>query len=47
MGISQYPQDGLTAQEMLAHADEAMYDTKAAGRNGYRFFSEGDAPSGH
>jgi diguanylate cyclase (GGDEF)-like protein len=40
MGISQYPLDGLSANELLARADQAMYATKAAGRNGYRFFSD-------
>jgi diguanylate cyclase (GGDEF)-like protein len=40
IGISQYPQDGETATEMLANADRAMYQAKAAGRNCYRFFSQ-------
>jgi len=39
IGISQYPQDGQTATEILANADRAMYQAKAAGRNCYRFFS--------
>ena len=39
IGISQYPQDGETAAEILANADRAMYQAKAAGRNCYRFFS--------
>jgi diguanylate cyclase (GGDEF)-like protein len=40
IGISQYPQDGETATELLANADRAMYQAKAAGRNCYRFFSQ-------
>jgi diguanylate cyclase (GGDEF)-like protein len=40
IGISQYPQDGETATEILANADRAMYQAKAAGRNCYRFFSQ-------
>jgi diguanylate cyclase (GGDEF)-like protein len=39
IGISQFPQDGETATEILANADRAMYQAKAAGRNCYRFFS--------
>lgn len=39
IGISRFPDDGETAQEMLAHADRAMYRVKAAGRNTYLFFT--------
>jgi diguanylate cyclase (GGDEF)-like protein len=39
IGISQYPDDGDTAAQLLARADQAMYETKAAGRNGFRFSS--------
>ena len=39
VGISRYPQDGQTAADILATADQAMYSAKLAGRNGYRFFS--------
>ena len=37
IGISQYPEDGLTADSLMASADKAMYATKMAGRNGFRF----------
>lgn len=39
IGISQFPHDGETATEILANADRAMYQAKAAGRNCFRFFS--------
>lgn len=40
IGISQFPDDGATAEEVINHADHAMYRTKAGGRNGYRFTSD-------
>jgi diguanylate cyclase (GGDEF)-like protein len=40
IGISQFPEDGRTAEEMINSADKAMYRTKAGGRNGYRFTSD-------
>ncbi|MBF4987836.1 EAL domain-containing protein [Methylophilus sp. 14] len=39
IGISQYPEDALHAEEMIQHADQAMYDAKSRGRNSVRFFS--------
>ncbi len=38
IGIAVYPGDGATERELLLHADAAMYHTKSAGRNGYKFF---------
>lgn len=38
VGIAVYPEDGTTRHDLLINADAAMYHTKAAGRNGYRFF---------
>ncbi len=39
IGISQYPDDAVHAEEMIQHADQAMYDAKSRGRNSVRFFS--------
>ncbi|WP_188998368.1 GGDEF domain-containing protein [Deinococcus roseus] len=38
IGISLYPQHGETAQELLAHADQAMYLSKSRGRHGYTLY---------
>ncbi|NBX21442.1 MAG: diguanylate cyclase [Betaproteobacteria bacterium] len=40
IGIALYPQHGTTFDELLRHADLAMYHAKEAGRNTFRFFSE-------
>jgi diguanylate cyclase (GGDEF)-like protein len=45
IGISQYPDDGQTAADLMARADHAMYDAKAAGRNGFRFSSAKGVPT--
>jgi diguanylate cyclase (GGDEF)-like protein len=48
VGIATHPQHGGNAQELLAHADQALYRAKAGGRNGYRFYSpEEDAETQH
>ncbi|MDF3935793.1 two-component system response regulator [Pseudomonas citronellolis] len=39
IGISLYPDDSDEAEALYRHADSAMYQAKAAGRNGYCFFS--------
>ncbi len=39
IGISCYPADGLTADELMTRADIAMYSAKEAGRNDFRFFT--------
>ena len=38
IGIALFPEDASDAEELLKHADEAMYMTKQAGRNDYRFY---------
>lgn len=38
IGISVFPKDGLTAEELLAHADAAMFQVKENGRNNFCFF---------
>lgn len=39
IGVSCYPQDGETVDELLTKADLAMQDLKAKGKNGYRLFN--------
>ena len=34
IGVANFPQDGDNAETLLMHADAAMYETKARGRNG-------------
>ncbi|HEX8011909.1 MAG TPA: PAS domain-containing protein [Casimicrobiaceae bacterium] len=38
IGISVYPDDGDAPEELLKHADVAMYRSKELGRNTYQFF---------
>ena len=38
IGIAIYPVDGETIDELLRHADIAMYQVKARGKNGYSFY---------
>ena len=39
IGISVYPRDTENAQQLMQHADAAMYNAKEEGRNTYRFFT--------
>lgn len=39
IGIAMYPDDGATYEQLLKHADTALYQAKGAGRNAYRFFN--------
>jgi diguanylate cyclase (GGDEF)-like protein len=38
IGIALYPDDGMTVDDLVNHADAAMYEVKSGGRNNYRFF---------
>lgn len=40
IGISTYPRCARNAEDMLKHADLAMYHVKHLGRNGFHFFTE-------
>jgi diguanylate cyclase (GGDEF)-like protein/PAS domain S-box-containing protein len=39
IGISTYPQQGKDAQELLRHADVAMYRAKEMGKNTFQFYA--------
>ncbi len=45
IGIAIYPDDGESAEELLKHADIAMYHSKRSGGNRYRYFSNSMAHS--
>jgi len=40
IGISLFPRDGADPDELVKHADRAMYSAKDSGRNIYRYFTE-------
>jgi diguanylate cyclase (GGDEF)-like protein len=40
VGLAWYPDDGANTEQLLAAADEAMYDAKRAGKNGWKNFQK-------
>jgi diguanylate cyclase (GGDEF)-like protein len=40
IGISIYPEDGTTTEELLRKADLAMYKSKNSGKNTYQFYTD-------
>jgi len=40
IGITMFPADAKDADTLVKCADEAMYEAKEAGRNGYRFYKK-------
>ncbi len=40
IGISVYPDDGVTIDELISKSDEAMYSVKQGGRNNYKIAAE-------
>ena len=47
VGIALYPDDGATPEQLVKHADSAMYLAKARGRANYQFFDHGMATSAY
>jgi len=40
IGISLYPDDGLNIESLMKNSDQAMYRSKAQGRNCYQYFTQ-------
>ena len=40
IGISVFPHDGDTVEELMKHSDVALYHAKSEGRNNYQFFKQ-------
>lgn len=40
IGISRFPEDGRSSEELMKHADQAMYVAKATGKNRYHFYED-------
>ncbi|HEX3332526.1 MAG TPA: GGDEF and EAL domain-containing protein [Gaiellales bacterium] len=47
IGVSLYPQDGTTAEELLKKADIALYAAKNAGRDSHRYYRRPERDSGY
>jgi diguanylate cyclase (GGDEF)-like protein len=40
IGISLFPSDALSAEQLLRNADSALFKAKSAGREGYALYTE-------
>jgi len=40
IGVSLYPENGLSSDELIRNADTAMYEAKKGGRNKYKIYSQ-------
>lgn len=47
IGIAMYPDDGLSIDDLVRHADLAMYHVKAQGKNGYHFYDGSMVDASH
>ncbi|CAG1018824.1 putative signaling protein [Burkholderiaceae bacterium] len=47
IGVALFPDDGVTAEKLIKHADTAMYLAKSRGRAQYRFFDHAMASSAY
>lgn len=47
IGIAIYPDHGSNIDELISHADRALYDAKRAGKNRFAFFASGAGSAGN
>ena len=47
IGIALYPEDGSSIDELVRHADLAMYHVKVQGKNGYSFYDNSMIDASH
>ncbi|MBL8383767.1 MAG: EAL domain-containing protein [Burkholderiales bacterium] len=45
IGVSLFPRDGTDAEELIRHADSAMYRAKESGRANYQFYAPSLSPA--
>lgn len=47
VGVSTYPRDAATIEDLMRHADVAMYVAKGAGKDGFHVHHARSTPTGH